>query len=182
MAGQTPDPSMWLAQYEGLDSQYRSLKRMVMYLAVFTGILIVLLLVMVWRIRGEQPKELVLRDDNGKPRAWLGVLKGTPGLEFYDENGVIIAGLSVAKEHRGLLLFDQNHKLRGMLALVEGQPSLALYADDGKQRANLTANKDGVGLVLRDGEERPRAGLSVDKNQPRLSLLDDKGKEVFAKP
>ena len=182
MTGPTPDPSVWLGQLEALDGQYRSLRRMVIYLAVFTMVLLLLLLGAILRIRGEQPKELILRDDHGKTRAWLGVAKGTPGLEFYDENGVVIAGLSMVKEQRGFLLFDENHKLRGLLGLIQGQPSLALYGDDGKQRANLTANQDGVGLVLRDNNEKPRAGLSVEKNQPRLSLLDEKGKEVSSKP
>src|ERR1700682_3478949 len=104
MVGQTPDPTILLARFELLDNQYRSLRRMGIYALIFVVVMLVILTIAILQAKAGtgQGKGLVLRDENGRQRAGLIMVQGVPVLEFYDENGQVVAGLKMAKDERGL--------------------------------------------------------------------------------
>jgi len=94
--------------------------------------------------------QFVLEDANGKTRAVLDVDKdGVPGLYLYDDNGTPRAMLGVGNYGSVLAMFDQNGKNRVSLAVSNDGTSLRLSDDKGKPRARLTVGNDGVpGLAL----------------------------------
>ena len=183
MPASSPDPPILLARLELLASQYRQLKRVGIVALVLVVVLLVIFAVGILKAQGGgRPKDFVLRDDNGKRRAWLGMDQGTPKFEFYDENENPLAGLTMAKDEYGFVLQDENQKVRGMVGMVKGRPAFILLDDNGKRRAYLSDAGNTVGLVLADDNEQPRAGLTVDKTGPHLDLKDEKGKVLFTKP
>ena len=77
-------------------------------------------------------KELVIVDENGKLRAWLGVLKDEPRLELFDANGKWCAWLDAGKDGAGLGLMDENGKIRAMLDAGKDGAELTLLDENGK--------------------------------------------------
>ena len=69
----------------------------------------------------------IVKDENGKAHAALGMGKDGPRLSIYDENGKDRAVLSVNKAGPGLSLFDENNKFRAMLLVGKAGPSLLLF-------------------------------------------------------
>ena len=181
MAGPTPEPMTLLARLEVLDSRLRQARRVGIYALVFIVIALGLLTIGVVRSR-EEPRELYLRDEAGKPRAWLGMAKGEPGLEFYGEDGKVVVGFKITKDDTGLLFLDGDQKVRAKFGLTQGQPSLVLYGANGKQRVDLADAKDSRALILMDDNEKPRASLAVDKKGPHLIMNKEQGKKPARKP
>jgi hypothetical protein len=104
--------------------------------------------------------QLILEDETGKPRAWLGVSKDGPMLTLVDENGKPRAMLSVRKDGPALLLDDETGKLRAALGVLKSGPGLEMLDENGKQRAVLSVSKDG----------------------PKLHLSDANGKVIWSQP
>jgi hypothetical protein len=121
-----------------------------------------------------QTSDFFVRDGAGHVRARLGMVENAPALQFYDENGKVVAGLQVTKTDASLLFVDDQQKPRAKLGLTGSHPSLILFGDDGKQRVALSDYQDRRALILRDDQNRPRAGLEVDKNGPKLILMTEK--------
>jgi hypothetical protein len=171
MAGQTPESMTTLARLELLDDRLRQVKRIGIGALVIFAIALALLAVGVWRAAsagGTSASEYYVRDANGKPRAWLGMVQDTPALEFRDANGNLVAGFKVAAGDTGLLFLDDQHKVRAKLGLTQGHPNLVLFGDDGKERVVLSDSKGSRGLILMDDNQKVSAGLVVDKNGPEL--------------
>ena len=177
-----PDVMNVLARLEVLNGELRTLRRLGVYCLIF---LIILLGILAWGVvrlqgRSGERNEIALRDENGKQRLWLGVVKGSPGLEFYDENQKVIGGLKMTPEEKGLILFDENGQKRAMLGVTKGEPSLILFDENGKATADLSDSKTGTALALGGENDKPRASLSVAKNRPvrnsNLILFDEDGK------
>jgi hypothetical protein len=57
-----------------------------------------------------KPEKIVLRDDKGKERAWLGMANAGPVLRFRDESGKERLWLGLAKNTPGLVLYDEQGK------------------------------------------------------------------------
>jgi len=161
-------------QNQRLWKQNRWLKRAAAAVAVLIVLLTaaVGLLAVQARQKGKvlETDRLVLRDENGKQRALLGIDKSVlvpevskPGLFLYDEDGTARAGLFAAKDGSGLTLFDK--KL------------------DGRKQATLMITADGTAvLVFNDQAGKTRAGLIMEKNgRPIFTLQDQNGKAFFSR-
>jgi hypothetical protein len=128
---------------------------------------------------------LTLYDENGKPRAHLGMDKTGLGLNLHDENGKPRVVLVVANAGSALILYDENGKSRALLDVAKNGPGLTLADENGKIRAGLVVAKEKVTLVtlgLYDENGKPRVGLGMDEYGPRLNFLDDNGKPIWQAP
>ena len=105
-------------------------------------------------------RQIVLVDENGKPRCIIAMGKEGPGLALSDDNG----------EMRSIFRLD-----------AEGV-RLSLYGEKGAPRAVLDVDKDGSGLALYDENGKPRAGLFLGVEGPQLTFFDRKGKEYWSTP
>ena len=105
-------------------------------------------------------RQVVLVDENGKPRCILAMGKEGPGLALSDENG----------------------EMRSILRIDTDGARLSLYDDKGEPRAVLDAVKDGSGLALYDQNGKSRAGFFVGTEGPKLTLFDSNGKEQWSTP
>ena len=74
----------------------------------------------------------ILEDENGKPRATLGVLKKEPRLDMLDEKGETRAALAVFKDGPGLTLFDEKGKTRASVVVLRNKPMIGLSDENGK--------------------------------------------------
>jgi hypothetical protein len=147
--------------------------------------MIVVLYLAVRTAGGASPdfKALTVRDDSGKTRAALMLIKNEPVLEFYDSDGKeVLGGLKMIKDDSGFLLYDGNHKLRINLSIAKDTASLILYDNAGRARTILSANPDKAGVFVGDEKGRPRADLTVDKTGPHLLFKDENGKVIETKP
>ncbi|MDD4889388.1 MAG: hypothetical protein PHU85_05620 [Phycisphaerae bacterium] len=140
----------------------------------------------------------VLVDDEGRERAKLEMRKDGPGLAFYDQNGspratlgVEVFGMSlvladengkarvmqtVGKDGPTLSLLDKNEKPRVCLGYVKAEPSLDLFDANGEPRVELATTKDGTWLSLSGEEGKGKADLSVVNDVGPNLCLFGKGK------
>ena len=105
-------------------------------------------------------RQIVLVDENGKPRCIIAMGKEGPGLAMNDENG----------------------EIRSLFKIDTDRARLSLYDEKGEPRAVLDADKNGSGLALYDENGNPLAGLFVGKDGPKMTLFDNKGKEQWSTP
>jgi hypothetical protein len=70
--------------------------------------------------RTHEPEKLVLPDEKGNERVWLGMGKEGPVLRFRDEGGKERLWLGLAKNTPGLVLYDQHGKRRAGLSTGTG--------------------------------------------------------------
>jgi len=103
-------------------------------------------------------RKILIEDENGKMRAWLGVNNDGPALSLWDEKGTPRAWLTVG--HYG--------------------PRLSLWDEKGKTRAKLDVSIDGPTLLMWDEKLNVRAKLVADPDGPSLELHDEKGRTRFA--
>ncbi len=105
-------------------------------------------------------RQIVIVDENGKPRSILAMGKNGPGLALRGENGEIRSSLNTDKEGSRLSIYDE-----------KGEPRIVLVMDI-----------EGPRLGLYDEKGSPRAGLAVGKSGPVLGLFDKNGKEIWSTP
>ena len=105
-------------------------------------------------------RQIVLVDENNKPRCIL----------------------AMGKEGPGLVMSDKNGEMRSILKIDTDGVRLSLYDEKGEPRAVLDADRNGSGLALYDETGKPRVGLFVGKDGPKLTLFDKKGKEHWSTP
>ncbi len=119
--------------------------------------------------------ELCLLDEQGKTRAGLGlldVMRGTPGLTFFDEAGKPRAMLVVLLGRPYLTLHDEAGKHRATLGLVEGKPTLELWDEAGQSRAVLGCTD----------LETTTTGVVTKLPESSLVLFDKDGKVIHRVP
>lgn len=158
-----------------------------------------------------QNDELVLMDDEGRKRVWLGVLPtGECGLGLYDDSGTARAEFFVGTKGETRLLFtDRAGVSRAFMGVAEsGHPTLRLANSrgnpeveaglmaDGSARIRVKGpNPNSSGVTLRrladgrpgldiDGDDgRTRASIGVSaQGAPGLRLRDNAGKTIFERP
>ncbi len=106
------------------------------------------------RHRSVTAEQFVLLDGDGKARAALEVVGGTPRLVLTD-----------AEERARILLF-----------VAQGMPALVFRDRDGKDRLNLVLRGDDPRLEVLGKEGLPRFALGLVEGAPRLNLYDQAGK------
>ena len=109
-------------------------------------------------VKEVRARKILIEDENGKMRAWLGVNNDGPALSLWDEKGTPRAWLTVG--HYG--------------------PRLSLWDEKGKTRAKLDVGIDGPTLLMWDEKLNVRAKLVADPDGPSLELHDEKGRTRFA--
>jgi len=116
---------------------------------------------------------IFLEDQDGTPRAMLGIDKPGPVLILFDkESGPAIA-LAVDKDGPALRLWGDNGR-SAVLSVSDEGPDLSMFDENGKNRVRLSAVQDGPGLALYDGKGTGRATLSVLGDNPFFGLFDQR--------
>ena len=100
--------------------------------------------------RAAEVEKLVLRDQSGKVRAWLGLLAdGSPGLMFTDREGKGGIALSVAADGSTTMgFYDTAGRARAELGMEGHRPRLTLCDQEGKVIVRLPPPAPGA-----EGEE-----------------------------
>jgi len=155
-----------------------------------------------------EAEQFVLRDRNGKARAWLNVSDGSVNFALADKNettrnlmyvrddgthGLILAtrdGKTRVELKVGtngvptLSLIDNDGRRIGMFVLSDGIPALGLVDRSRRLRAALRLETDGsVRLTLSDKDATERAELTVlPDGTPRLSLIGHTGRLTWHGP
>jgi hypothetical protein len=126
---------------------------------------------------------LRFRDEGGKERLWLGLVKDTPGLAFYDDQGKRRAALSTGRDMVSLLLYDRQEKQRAWLVLSDRAAALHLLGRGGERHAGLSVEADGVAVWHHDEAGRVQAGANAAiKNGPGLSPHGELVDPLFSRP
>ncbi len=119
-----------LERLEKLERQNRGLKRaglIVMVLAAAT--LLIGQAALQWKVEAQS---FVLKDENGKVRAELGMAGHGPLLALYDEDGAQRAVFGIAERGPGLFFLDSTQRRRAAFGVVGKGPVLILFDEDGK--------------------------------------------------
>ena len=119
-----------LERLEKLERQNHRLKRaglIVMVLAAAT--LLIGQAALKWKVEAQS---FVLKDENGKVRAELGMAGHGPLLALYDEDGARRAVLGIAERGPGLFLLDSTQRRRAAFGVVDKGPVLILFDEEGK--------------------------------------------------
>ena len=124
-------------------------------------------------------RSILIEDEKGQRRAWLGVDNDGPTLSLWDENGETRAILVVGKGGPGLVLSDEKGRRRAAMSVVADIPGLALSDENGKGLALLAVIAGKPCLSLGDEKGQDRASLNVRKEGPTLILRDEKGNLRF---
>ena len=86
-------------------------------------------------------RQIVLVDENGKPRCILAMGKEGPGLAMNDEKGEPRAVLDADKNGSGLALYDETGNPRVGLFVGKDGPKLTLLDKKGKEHWSTPATK-----------------------------------------
>lgn len=124
----------------------------------------------------EPEKQLVVRDDKGKERAWLGVDEDGPALRFSDDKGKQRLWLGVVKEVPALEFSDGDGKRRAALSVGPDALHLAIYEGSGKRRGWLVMSDDAIAIHLLGKEKNLHSGLSVEIDGTAIWQHDKDGK------
>ncbi|MGH9745090.1 MAG: hypothetical protein ACRD59_03125 [Candidatus Acidiferrales bacterium] len=98
-----------------------------------------------------EAQKFVLKDENGKVRAWMGLYGTGSELMLGNDSAQPMMRLIVSTD-AGNLHFYGSHKGGMTLAVDSGDPSLSIVDADGNGGAAIAFSKDGPGLTLVDGK------------------------------
>jgi hypothetical protein len=103
---------------------------------------------------------------------------------FEDEDGNPRASLGLSNDGRLLSLMDENGKRRLTFVLLDHGTALSI--NEGKAKASLQVGKEGPSLNLIDENGKPRVGLWVRKEGPEIGpgmvLQDENGMYIWSAP
>lgn len=169
-----------------LERQARFFRWTTVVLAVVAGSFIVMGLEpggdkSIGRFRQIDTGHVVLRDQDGQMRAWLGIAEGGPRLIFFDYQGQQRLGVGMTRQGEPALgIFDVGQNERAVLGIVEGWPGLVLRDPQGKKRAALFSRDDWGSLFFYDRREVKRSGIGIYGEAAAINLSDDRGKDRAA--
>jgi hypothetical protein len=98
-----------------------------------------------------EAQKFVLKDDNGKVRAWMGLYGTGSELMLGNDSAQPMMRLLVSTD-AGNLHFYGSHKGGMTLAVDAGDPSLSVVDADGNGGAAIAFSKDGPDFTLVDGK------------------------------
>jgi len=116
-------------------------------------------------------------DTQGRVRATLGMIFGSPDLTLFDEKGEVRAMLTLDFDGSpALYMNDEKGEVRAEVAVhFDGMPRVWLFDEAGESRVELDLLGGGPNLTLRDENGEPRALVGVDADGPGLVLYDENG-------
>jgi hypothetical protein len=121
---------------------------------------------------------IVIRDNDGQMRAWLGIAEGGPRLIFFDQSGHQRLGVGMTKEGLPALgIFDIGENPRVVLGMMEGWPGLVMRDPQGRKRVALFSREEWGSVYFYDRTETKRAGLGQFGEAAALNLSDDRGSD-----
>lgn len=135
-----------------------------------------------------EAEQFVLRDGEGKARAWLNVSEGSVNLALADKDEKSRALMYVLDDGTaGFALRDKESTRRaGLYVLADGSPALSLAGKEGRMRAKLAVLPSGShGLILATKDGRTPLELKVGTNDlPDVSMRGSDGRRIglFVQP
>jgi hypothetical protein len=142
MTRQLPDVGTLVERMARLEKENRRTKQLCAVLLILISALV--LMGQASPNRTVEANEFILRDEQGRTRAWLHMEADGPYFTLTDASGKGRLGLTVREtEGTGISMYDPYGKIR--VALGEGRTgrSLAFYGDNGEQQVTI---KDGPGM------------------------------------
>jgi hypothetical protein len=135
-----------VARLENVEKQNRRLKHI--------GVAVLIVLGACLAMGGkDQPKDqtahsskFILRDGNGKDRAWLGMGKDGPALHFLDENGAERSGITMMKDGLAVSWLDPRGKLMSGLSVQRSGVAVVSVDENGQLFVGGNALKPDAGL------------------------------------
>jgi len=119
---------------------------------------------------------IVIRDNDGQMRAWLGVAEGGPRLIFFDQSGQQRMGVGMTREGVPALgIFDIGENQRLVLGMVEGWPGLVFRDPQGRKRVAIHSREDWSSMFFYDRTETKRTGIGQFGEAAAINLCDDRG-------
>lgn len=123
-------------------------------------------------------RAVVIRDEAGRMRGWLGTAMEGTRLVVFDESGQQKAGFGLtANNLPAMALFQATDKPMMVLGVEPGNwPSILLYDMAGHRRAALSAQDDWSSIFFFDKNEKRRAGIGYVESGGAVNLFDDQGR------
>jgi hypothetical protein len=121
---------------------------------------------------------IVIRDNDGQMRAWLGVAEGGPRLIFFDQSGQQRLGVGMTKEGLPALgIFDIGENPRVVLGMMEGWPGLVMRDPQGRKRVAMFSREEWGSVFFYDRSETQRTGIGQFGNSGAINLCDERGND-----
>lgn len=120
-----------------------------------------------------ETERIVLRDNTGMMRGWIGTAENGSHIIFYDSNGRQKAGFGVTKAFEPALAFfdpDQNQRL--VMGMVDGWPAMIFRDAANQKRIALHAQEQGSSLFFFDAREKRRAAMGMYEDAAVINLAD----------
>lgn len=176
MTTQKPDLATVMERLERLERQNRWMKRAAAPLLALAGAVVLMGGQPQPQGKTGEPDKLVLRDEKGNERAWLGMAKDGPVLRFRDEAGKERMWVGMSNNTPGLVFSDGQGKRRAALSTSRSAVSLILYDQKEKRKAWLVLSDEAAALHLLGGKTERHAGLSVEEDGVAFWHHDKDGK------
>lgn len=119
---------------------------------------------------------LVLRDNDGQMRAWLGIAEGGPRIVFFDASGQQRMGVGMTRQGEPALgIFDVGQNPRVVIGMMEGWPGVVLRDPQGKKRVAIYSRDEWSSMFFYDRREVKRAGIGHYGEGAAVNLCDERG-------
>jgi len=181
MMRQLPDFGTLVERMARLEKENRRTKQVCAVLLILISALV--LMGQASPNRTVEANEFILRDEQGRTRAWLHMEADGPYFTLTDASGKGRLGLAVREtEGSGIFMYDPYGKIR--VALGEGRTgrSLAFYGDNGEQQVAIKDFGLGSGMHM-GAEKEPWVFLSATPiTGGSLALFKPGGKRAFVAP
>ncbi len=119
---------------------------------------------------------IVIRDNDGQMRAWLGIAEGGPRIIFFDQSGQQRMGVGMTREGLPAVgIFDVGENPRMVLGMMEGWPGLVMRDPQGRKRVAIFSRDDWGSMYFYDRSETRRTGIGQFGEAAALNLCDDRG-------
>jgi hypothetical protein len=130
------------------------------------------------QFRQVDAQRIVLRDNDGQMRAWLGVAEGGSRLIFMDASGQERMGVGMTRQSEPALgIYDGGDNPRVILGMMEGWPGFVFRDPQGHKRVAIFCREDWSSLYFYDRTETRRTGVGQYGEASALNLCDDRGKD-----
>ena len=129
-----------------------------------------------------QATSFTVVDDQGRIRAFMGMLDGTPGLILLGENGNprIMLDVDNVEDVASITLYNPRGMARIMLYEESDGVQIVLYDETGMPGIQLHTGEDGPGLFLHGLNGSGLSGFVEDG--AKLVMFDESRKKIWSVP